>query len=100
MMNEAPYGNFARWVERSPLTSVARVKTPCLIFQGEKDPIVPIGQSQEFYRALRYFKVPTRLVVYPDEPHGLSVPSYQRDKMQREFEWIDKYLRATTATSR
>lgn len=100
MMNEAPYGNFARWIERSPLMSVARVKTPCLIFQGEKDQIVPLGQSQEFYKALKAFKVPTRLVVYPDQPHGLSVPSYQRDKMQREFEWIDKYLKTTTTTER
>lgn len=94
MMNEAPYGNFSRWIERSPLISVARVKTPCLIFQGEKDTIVPIGQSQEFYRGLKHFNVPTRLVVYPGESHGLSIPSYQRDKMQRELEWIDKYLSA------
>jgi dipeptidyl aminopeptidase/acylaminoacyl peptidase len=99
MMNEAPYGNFERWIERSPLTSVARVKTPCLIFQGEKDTIVPLGQSQEFYRALKHFKVPTKLVVYPDQPHGLGVPSYQRDKMQREFEWIDKYLSAATSAA-
>jgi len=99
MMNEAPYASLQRWIERSPLTSAERVKTPCLIFQGEKDTIVPLGQSQEFYRALKHFKVPTKLVVYPDQPHGLGVPSYQRDKMQREFEWIDKYLKAVPDTA-
>ncbi len=100
MMNEDPYGKFERWTERSPLTSTPRVKTPCLIFQGEKDQIVPIGQSQEFYAALKHYKVPTKLVIYPDQPHGIGVPSYQRDKMQRELDWIDKYLKATPAPAR
>jgi dipeptidyl aminopeptidase/acylaminoacyl peptidase len=44
--------------------------------------------------------VPTKLVIYPDQPHGLGVPSYQRDKMQREFDWIDKHLKATQMPSR
>ena len=93
ILNEAPYDNFAKWIERSPLMSVAKVKTPCLIFQGEKDTIVPLGQSLEFHKALKHFGVPTRLVVYPGEAHGLSEPSYMRDKMQREFEWFEKYLK-------
>jgi dipeptidyl aminopeptidase/acylaminoacyl peptidase len=96
LMNEAPYESFAKWFERSPLISIARVKTPCLIFQGEKDQIVPIGQSHEFYRGLKHFKVPSKLVVYPDQPHRIGVPSYQRDKMQRELEWIEKYLKSTS----
>jgi dipeptidyl aminopeptidase/acylaminoacyl peptidase len=99
MMNEAPYASLERWIERSPLVSAGRVRTPCLIFQGEKDTIVPIGQSQEFYRALRHYKVPTRLVVYPDQPHGLQIPSYQRDKMEREREWIEKYVPSSPSSS-
>jgi dipeptidyl aminopeptidase/acylaminoacyl peptidase len=87
-----PYSNRKAWEERSPLSYVANVKTPALIFHGEKDERVPVGQSYEFYMGLRKHNVPSKLVVYPGQPHGLRVPSYQLDKMRREFEWIEKYL--------
>ncbi|HKE02684.1 MAG TPA: prolyl oligopeptidase family serine peptidase, partial [Blastocatellia bacterium] len=77
--------------EQSPLNYLTNVKTPALIFHGEKDERVPLGQSLETYRALKRLGVPTQLVIYPDQGHGLITPSYQLDKMRREFEWIEKY---------
>jgi dipeptidyl aminopeptidase/acylaminoacyl peptidase len=79
--------------EQSPLTYLTKVKTPVLIFHGEKDERVPLGQSQETYRTLKRLGVNTRLVIYPDQGHGLTVPSYQLDKMEREFSWIEKHLK-------
>jgi hypothetical protein len=38
------------------------------------------------YQALRVLGAPTRLIIYPDHPdqyHGLSVPSYRVDRMER-----------------
>lgn len=78
--------------EQSPLTYLTSVKTPTLIFHGEKDDRVPLGQSQETYRTLKRLGVTTELVIYPDQGHGILVPSYQLDKMKREFAWIEKYL--------
>ncbi|MGH9768187.1 MAG: S9 family peptidase, partial [Blastocatellia bacterium] len=78
--------------EQSPLSYLTNVKTPALIFHGEKDERVPLGQSLETYRTLKRLGVKTQLVVYPDQGHGLTVPSYQLDKARREFEWIEKYL--------
>ncbi len=89
---ETPYTNRAQWVAQSPLTYVDRVTTPTLIFHGEKDGRVPLGQSLEFYAALRAHDVPSRLVVYPDQPHGVRVPSYQLDKMTREVEWFEQHV--------
>ncbi len=85
--------------EQSPLTYLTNAKTPTLIFHGEKDERVPLGQSQESYRTLKRLGVPTQLVIYPDQGHGILVPSYQLDKMRREFAWIEKYVagRATAA---
>jgi dipeptidyl aminopeptidase/acylaminoacyl peptidase len=37
--------------------------------------------------------VPTQLVIYPGEFHGLSVPSYQRDRMERYVAWFDRFLK-------
>lgn len=78
--------------EQSPLNYLRNVKTPTLIFHGEKDERVPLGQSQETYRTLKRLGVPVQMVIYPDQGHGLLVPSYQLDKMQREFAWIEKYV--------
>jgi len=79
--------------EQSPLNYLTNVKTPALIFHGEKDERVPLGQSLETYRTLKRLGVTTQLVIYPDQGHGLTVPSYQLDKIRREFEWIEKYLK-------
>jgi len=78
--------------EQSPLSYLTNAKTPTLIFHGEKDERVPLGQSQETYRTLKRLGVTTQLVVYPDQGHGILVPSYQLDKMRREFAWVEKYV--------
>jgi dipeptidyl aminopeptidase/acylaminoacyl peptidase len=78
--------------EQSPLTHLSSAKTPALIFHGEKDDRVPLGQSQESYRTLKRLGVPVQLVVYPDQGHGIAVPSYQLDKIKREFAWVEKYV--------
>ncbi|HKQ79674.1 MAG TPA: S9 family peptidase [Blastocatellia bacterium] len=78
--------------EQSPLNFLTNVKTPALIFHGEKDERVPLGQSLETYRTLKRLGVKTQLVIYPDQGHGLTIPSYQLDKMRREFEWIEKNM--------
>ncbi|MGE0885677.1 MAG: prolyl oligopeptidase family serine peptidase [Blastocatellales bacterium] len=80
--------------EQSPLSYLTNAKTPTLIFHGEKDERVPLGQSQEAYRTLKRLGVPAQLVVYPDQGHGIQVPSYQLDKIKREFAWIEKYTMA------
>ena len=40
--------------------------------------------------------VPTRLVIYPGESHGLTTPSHIEDRMQRQLDWYDLYLAPTT----
>jgi dipeptidyl aminopeptidase/acylaminoacyl peptidase len=45
------------------------------------------------YRALKeYVDVPTQLVVYPGEPHGLTKLSNRKAKMEWDLAWFDKYL--------
>jgi dipeptidyl aminopeptidase/acylaminoacyl peptidase len=76
---------------RSAITFVDNVTTPLLIQQGGSDQRVPIGQSMEFYRALKDRGKTVQLVFYPREGHGLSEYYHQLDKMQREQAWITKY---------
>ena len=77
---------------RSAITYVQRVTTPTLIAHGESDPCVPVNQAYEFYRALCENNVPTELVVYPREGHGLSERNHLRDYQQRILKWFEKYV--------
>jgi len=38
-------------------------------------------------------------VIYPNENHGITRPSYVRDRLERYLAWYDKYLKKTPATT-
>jgi hypothetical protein len=38
-------------------------------------------------------KIDTQLIVYPDQYHGLTVPSYLKDRWVRYLAWYDKHLK-------
>lgn len=71
------------------------IETPTLVMGGEDDWNVPILNSEQLYQALRRRGVPTQLVVYPGQSHGIRVPSYQVDRYQRYLSWYDKWVKGT-----
>lgn len=86
------------WMKVSyPFFNVEKIRTPTLFLCGEKDFNVPIAGVEQMYQALRSLDVPTQLVVYPGQYHGLTVPSYQRDRIQRYLDWWNKYLQPEAA---
>ena len=80
------------YLERSALTHVKNVVTPTLIIQGRMDQRVPMGQAQEFYRALKTLGVPTKLIIYPNMGHGPFGIRERRDILQRWTSWFSKYV--------
>ena len=76
-----------------PFLHADRISTPTLFYCAEKDFNVPCLGAEQMYQALRSRDVPTRLVIYPGENHALSVPSYLRDRLERQLEWNDRYLK-------
>jgi len=70
-----------------------QIKTPTLFMGGEKDFNVPLVGGEQMYQALASLGVPTQLVVYPNSFHGITRPSYQKDRMERYLAWYDKYLK-------
>jgi dipeptidyl aminopeptidase/acylaminoacyl peptidase len=82
------------WLKISyPFFQADRIKTPTLFMGGEKDFNVPIIGSEQMYQALKTQGIDTQLVVYPGQFHGLTIPSYERDKLERYLAWFDKYLK-------
>ena len=82
-----------------PFFHADRIKTPTLFMGGEKDFNVPIAGSEQMYQALRELDVPTQLVIYPGQYHGITRPSFQRDRYERYLAWYAKYLGPSTTAA-
>ena len=88
-----PWDNLDSWLNVShPFLNADEIVTPTLFLVGEKDWNVPLIGSEQMYQALKHLEIPTQLIVYPDEHHGLSKPSYIKDRLDRYLEWYRKYL--------
>lgn len=89
-----PWENPEGWAKVSyPFLKPQTIRTPTLFLCAEQDANVPCAGSEQMYQVLKSRDVPTRLVVYPGENHGLSVPSYTTDRLQRTIDWYDRYLK-------
>jgi dipeptidyl aminopeptidase/acylaminoacyl peptidase len=87
------------WLKVSyPFFRADRIKTPTLFLGGEKDFNVPLVGSEQMYQALKSLGVDTELVIYPNQYHSLTVPSYQRDRLARYLAWFDRYLKGGKPT--
>jgi dipeptidyl aminopeptidase/acylaminoacyl peptidase len=77
---------------RSPLSLVGNVKTPTMLLTGEADYRTPIGESEQFYQALKLRKVDTLMVRIPEASHGMtSRPSNLIAKVDNILAWFEKY---------
>lgn len=89
----APWEKPQSYVEQSPITYVANVKTPTLIYHGDQDRRVPLEQGEQLYVALRERNVPVEFVRYPREGHGLAEYWHQLDALERGLGWFDRYVK-------
>ncbi len=75
-----------------PFLHANRIKTPTLFLGGEKDFNVPVQGGQQMYQALRSLNIDTQLVIYPNEFHGITRPSYVRDRYERYLAWYEAHI--------
>lgn len=88
------------WIRISyPFFHADRIKTPTLFMGGQADFNVPIIGGEQMYQALRSLGVETQLVIYPSQFHGLTVPSYRKDRLDRYLSWYDRHLKPAPSSS-
>ena len=88
-----PWKNSETWMRISyPFLHADKIKTPTLFLCGEADFNVPLLNSEQMYEALRSQNVPTELVIYPGQNHGLRKPSYIIDRYKRYLDWYAKWI--------
>jgi dipeptidyl aminopeptidase/acylaminoacyl peptidase len=77
---------------RSALRYTNKVKTPVLFVHGENDNDVPIAEDEQFYIALKDVGVPTNMLRYPREGHGLRETQHVADLIDRSIAWYDRWF--------
>lgn len=89
-----PWRNPKKWLDLSyPFFKVESITTPTLFMASEDDFNVPVIGAEQMYQAFRSTGIPTELVIYPNQHHGLRVPSYIVHRHRKHLEWFAKYLK-------
>jgi dipeptidyl aminopeptidase/acylaminoacyl peptidase len=87
-----PWDQPEQYWKRSPLSLVGNVKTPTMLLTGEQDFRTPIGESEQYYQALKLRKIDTLMVRIPEASHGMvSRPSNLIAKVDNIIAWFEKY---------
>ena len=81
--------DYAKW---SPSTYVKDFHTPTLVVHGELDFRVPYTQGLELFTALQLQKIPSKLLIFPDEGHWVLMPQNSRLWYKTVLDWIDTWV--------
>jgi len=91
-----PFEDPEDYKARSPITYINNVKTPLMLILGEADWRTPTyAGGEEMFRALKYRKIPTVMVRFPNETHELSrsgQPWHRIERLQHIVGWFDHWL--------
>jgi len=81
---------YAKW---SPSSFVKDFKTPTLVTAGELDYRVPVSQDLQLFTALQLQKVPSKLLLFPDEGHWILKPQNSVLWYHTFLEWIGEWTK-------
>ena len=90
-----PWEQAAVWREQNPIRYAAQFRTPVLVTVGENDFRVPLNNTLEYWSALQRMKVPSRLIVFPDENHWILKGEDSRLFYTEIGAWLDRWLKPT-----
>lgn len=82
----------AAWLDQSPGTYAKDFKTPMLLSIGENDYRVPLNNSLEMWSLLQRQRVPSRMLVWPDENHWILKGENSRVFYRELHAWLARWL--------
>jgi dipeptidyl aminopeptidase/acylaminoacyl peptidase len=89
-----PWENIKKWVDLSyPFFRVKEIKTPTLFMASQNDFNVPVTGAEQMYQAFKSVGIPTQLIIYPNQYHRLTVPSYIVHRYKSHINWFKTYLK-------
>src|SRR5262245_33288670 len=91
-----PFEDPDEYRARSPISYISNVKTPMMFILGETDyRTPPSAGGEQMFRALKFRKIPTVMVRFPNESHELSrsgQPWHRVERLQHIVGWFDHWL--------
>jgi dipeptidyl aminopeptidase/acylaminoacyl peptidase len=91
-LHGTPWDDPEIYKKTSPISYIAKAKTPTLIQHGENDRRVPIPNAYELRQALEDRGVPVKMVVYKGFGHGITKPKQQRAVLEENEKWFAQYI--------
>jgi dipeptidyl aminopeptidase/acylaminoacyl peptidase len=91
-MNGPVWEQNETWRSQNPVRFAANFKTPMLLSIGEKDYRVPLNNTLEMWAVLQRLRVPSRLLVWPEENHWILNPENSRVFYREVAEWLGKWV--------
>jgi dipeptidyl aminopeptidase/acylaminoacyl peptidase len=79
-------------LEASPMSHIDAIRAPLFIIHGANDPRVPLGEAEQIHAIVRDKGLPTELLVYEDEGHGLAKLRNRLDAYPRVAAFLDEVL--------
>lgn len=89
-----PWEQGTVWRTQSPIRFASRFKTPALVTVGENDFRVPLNNALEYWTVLQRQRVPSRLIVFPNENHWILKGEDSRYFYQEVHAWLARWLEA------
>jgi dipeptidyl aminopeptidase/acylaminoacyl peptidase len=91
-----PFQDPKDYANRSAITFVEKIHTPMMFILGLADYRTPQDSGgEQLFRALKFLKRPTAMVVFPRETHELSrsgEPWHRIERLDNIVGWFDKWL--------
>jgi dipeptidyl aminopeptidase/acylaminoacyl peptidase len=87
-----PYVDPHRYLEQSPSTAIATIRTPMLVIHGELDHRVPISEALRLWTDLQRHGVESKFLYFPDENHWVLKPQNARLWYQTVLAFLDQHV--------
>ncbi|KAK9146531.1 hypothetical protein Sjap_006434 [Stephania japonica] len=79
--------------DKSPISHITKVKTPTIFLLGAQDLRVPVSNGLQYARALKEKGVDVKVIVFPNDVHGISRPQSDFESFLNIGVWFKKYLK-------
>ncbi|MDX1388185.1 MAG: prolyl oligopeptidase family serine peptidase [Acidobacteriota bacterium] len=88
-----PWNRKDLYLDQSPLFEADKVKTPILLTHGTADTNVPVGESDQFYTALKLVDAPVEYVQIEGQDHWILDHDKRLVWSQTIVAWFDRWLK-------